>query len=317
MRPLILMIVLAAITQTAAAQVTTAQKLDVKIIDRQDSATGYTYVAPAYFNSQSNSNVNCYGDVTCNASTTTTGSISPPRKISYQVRGATFTLQLPDGRAAVVNCESKYTPRFDYINRRDCRMPLVENIQAEFHGDKAKLTWVVSLDGKKTQSETYKVLAILDKPNDEAYQDLKANGPRKFDQSSPASAAPQDVFVWFDESAPAPGAPLFEVVVTARAYDGALAILRQARQGNTSVQSGTSVLDSNYHPSTVSLDSWQKSNQNSAPSLFYWKGEEVNGATPVTHFQMTKRAYEQMLALVAGSDLRVRPSQTSNQNHTP
>jgi hypothetical protein len=39
-------------------------------------------------------------------------------------------------------------------------MPLVDTIQAEFNGDKAKLIWVVSLDGKKTQSETYKVLAI-------------------------------------------------------------------------------------------------------------------------------------------------------------
>jgi hypothetical protein len=37
-------------------------------------------------------------------------------------------------------------------------------ILAEFHGDKAKLIWPVSLDRKKMQSETYKVLAILDKP---------------------------------------------------------------------------------------------------------------------------------------------------------
>jgi hypothetical protein len=43
-------------------------------------------------------------------------------------------------------------------------MPLVDNILAEFHGDKAKLIWPVSLDGKKMQSDTYKVLAILDKP---------------------------------------------------------------------------------------------------------------------------------------------------------
>jgi hypothetical protein len=74
------------------------------------------------------------------------------------------------------------------------------------------------------------------------------------------------------------------------------------------------VLDTNYHPSTVSLESWQKSNLNTAPSLFYWQGEEVNETTPVMHFQMTKRAYEQMLALVPGSDLRVRPSQAGNPN---
>jgi hypothetical protein len=48
-------------------------------------------------------------------------------------------------------------------NHRSCRIPLIENISAEFKGDKAKLIWIVSLDGKKMQSETYKVLAVLDK----------------------------------------------------------------------------------------------------------------------------------------------------------
>ncbi len=198
-------------------------------------------------------------------------------------------------------------------NHRNCREPLVENIQADFHGDNAKLIWVVSLDGKKMQSETYKVLAILDKPQSESSHNAEANNLQNFAPPTTASAMPQDLFWWFDETAPVPGAPLFEVVVTARAYDGALDILRKARQGNTSVQAGTSVLDSGYHPATVNLDSWQKSNPNSTPSLFYWQGEEVNGATQIMHFQMTKRAYEQMLALVAGSDLRFRPSQSSNQ----
>jgi hypothetical protein len=49
-------------------------------------------------------------------------------------------------------------------NRRSCRKPLVESIQADFHGDNAKLIWPVSLDGKKMQSETYKILGIMDKP---------------------------------------------------------------------------------------------------------------------------------------------------------
>ena len=52
-------------------------------------------------------------------------------------------------------------------NHRDCRVPLLDNIQAEFKGDKAKLEWVVSLDGKKTQSETYKILAVMDKSAEE------------------------------------------------------------------------------------------------------------------------------------------------------
>jgi hypothetical protein len=49
-------------------------------------------------------------------------------------------------------------------NRRSCRIPLLDEVQAEFRGDSAKLEWVVSLDGKKAQSETYKILAILGKP---------------------------------------------------------------------------------------------------------------------------------------------------------
>jgi hypothetical protein len=49
-------------------------------------------------------------------------------------------------------------------NHRSCRIPLVDEINADFHGDNAKLEWVVSIDGKKLQSETYKVLGILAKP---------------------------------------------------------------------------------------------------------------------------------------------------------
>ena len=186
------------------------------------------------------------------------------------------------------------------------------------------------------------------KSYDEAYRYLRANGPQSvgqptaptipqdlksiLDSATPTvpllapsperlpgntyAVSPQDVFVWFDESAPAPGAPLFEAVVTPRAYDGALTMLRQARQGNTSVQAGTSVLDTNYHPYTVSLAAWQASHPQSAPALFYWQGEQVNDAILVMHFQMTKRAYEQMLAITAGSELRVRPSHAGEATGT-
>jgi hypothetical protein len=158
---LVLMIMVCAVSASA-------QKLAVKIVDRQDNDTDYTYVVPAHWYSNSNTNVNCGGSdsyVNCNGSSNTAGTITPAHQVSYHVRGATFTLQLPDGRAAIVNCESKFKERMagPAGNHRSCRMPLVENIETEFHGDKAKLIWVVSLDGKKMQSETYKVLAILDK----------------------------------------------------------------------------------------------------------------------------------------------------------
>lgn len=146
-----------------------AQKLDVTILDRRDNETEYTYIVPSHFSSQANSNLNCSGsetNVNCNGATTTSGYSTPAHQVSYHVRGATFSLQLPDGRLAVVNCESKFAEHMagPAGNHRSCRTPLVDKIQAEFHGDKAKLIWVVSLDGKKKQSETYKVLAVLDKP---------------------------------------------------------------------------------------------------------------------------------------------------------
>jgi hypothetical protein len=45
---------------------------------------------------------------------------------------------------------------------RSCRVPLTTELQAEFNGANAKLVWSVSIDGTKTQSETYKILAVLD-----------------------------------------------------------------------------------------------------------------------------------------------------------
>jgi len=136
-----------------------AQKLDVKIVERQDNETEYTYVVAGHSTSTSNAYANCSGtdySVNCSGSSTTNGTSTPAHEVSYRVRGATFSLLLPDGRIAVVNCESKFKERFagPAGNHRSCRKPLVDDIQADFHGDNAKLEWVVSLDGKKKQSET-------------------------------------------------------------------------------------------------------------------------------------------------------------------
>jgi hypothetical protein len=146
-----------------------SQKLAVKVMDRQDNETDYSYVVPGQFSSYSTASVNCSGSdnsVNCGGTGSTNGISTPAHVVPYHVRGATLTLLLPDGRAVVVNCESKFAERMagPQGNHRSCRVPLVADIDADFHGDKAKLEWVVSLDGKKTQSETYKVLAVLDKP---------------------------------------------------------------------------------------------------------------------------------------------------------
>ena len=146
-----------------------AQKYAVKIVDRQEHDNNYNYFVPGYSSSYTNANANCNGDgstVNCNGTGTTNTISTPAQHGSFSVRGATFSLLLPDGRIAVVNCDIKFAEHFAGAagNHRNCRQPLVDNIEADFHGDNAKLEWVVSLDGKKKQSETYKVLAILDKP---------------------------------------------------------------------------------------------------------------------------------------------------------
>jgi hypothetical protein len=141
-----------------------AQMLNVKIVHREDRETGYRYVVPAQFNASSSESASCngsFGNVNCSGSSRTNAYSTGPREIAYSVVGATFSLLLPDGRLAVVNCVSKYRPRGDHINRRSCRAPLVDEIQAEFNGKKAKLIWPVSLDGKKMESETYTILAVL------------------------------------------------------------------------------------------------------------------------------------------------------------
>lgn len=121
------------------AATASAQKLQVKIIDRQDREDTYDYAA-------------VYNNVAVGK--------------TFKVHGATLTLQLPDGRLAIVNCESKFAEHMAGAagNRRSCRMPLVDSIEADSNGDNAKLIWSVSIDGKKMQSETYKILGVLDKP---------------------------------------------------------------------------------------------------------------------------------------------------------
>lgn len=64
------------------------------------------------------------------------------------------------------------------------------------------------------------------------------------------------IFVWFDEEQPKPGTQVIEVVVTARAYEGVLSILREVRGANTAVRYGSSVLETNYHPPTFQLGTW-------------------------------------------------------------
>lgn len=140
-----------------------AEKVQVNVLYRQDSDVVYHAVIPGY--SGPNADItgactldpdpaNCPADTQANA---TSG------EVNYTVVGTTLSLGLPDGRVAVVNCVNRYSAKGNYINRRSCGMPMVERVDAEFNGKIAKLTWPVGPNGKKIESETYKVVAMLDK----------------------------------------------------------------------------------------------------------------------------------------------------------
>jgi len=125
-----------------------AQHMTVKIIDKRTSETNYSYQIPGHSTSSTYGNANChansYGNTTtanCSGSSNTNTLITAPRDVSFNVTGATFALLLPDGRIAVVNCVSKFAERMagPSGNHRSCRIPIVDDIDVDFDGKKAKL----------------------------------------------------------------------------------------------------------------------------------------------------------------------------------
>ena len=117
-----------------------AQKLAVRIVDRKDNVTDYTYVVPSHFSSESDSTASCNGNlntVDCKGSTTTNGEITPSHQVSFHVRGATFSLLLPDGRVAVVDCESKFAEHWRVL-------PGITGVAANRSWTTSKLSFMVT-----------------------------------------------------------------------------------------------------------------------------------------------------------------------------
>ena len=138
-----------------AAHAQNQKKVTVQIMHRQDSQSQAIYSVPGY------SQVNCNGIGSCNQTT------APAQSRTYTVTGATFSLLLPDGRLVVVNCAAKLNwSNFNGVYR-SCRQPITDLVEATFNGDNAKLEWSVSIDGKKKQSETYKIIGVLGKTADQ------------------------------------------------------------------------------------------------------------------------------------------------------
>lgn len=152
--------------------------LEVKVVGKQESTTAFSYVVPGYTYSTYQSNPAWTGQGTTGYGVKTNGTATniPAQEHSYSVRGAMLSLQLPDGRIAIVNCTGKTNwTDISHPNQmtRSCRIPpdSVTTLQAKFAGADAKLSWeweekkMISLNDAMTvthkESETYKLIDVL------------------------------------------------------------------------------------------------------------------------------------------------------------
>jgi len=134
-------------------------KLSVRIVNREANSSQYTYAVPGY--ASSNCSLYDYGTV---GSANCAASWVPSQSAHFFVHGATLSLLLPDKRIVVVTCDAKANwTDWHQGTWRSCRQPITDTVEAEFEEDKAKLEWSVSLDGKKKESETYKIIGVLSK----------------------------------------------------------------------------------------------------------------------------------------------------------
>lgn len=148
-----------------------AQKLDASVLYRQDSDVAYVAYVPGYSGPQADTTGAC----TLDPDPANCPSQNPaPGEVNYTVVGTTISLELPGGRVAVLNCVNRYSSSGTSINRRSCGMPMVQHVEADFNGRTAKLTWPVGQNGK-TESESYKVIAMLDKHTETARSSTPVN----------------------------------------------------------------------------------------------------------------------------------------------
>lgn len=155
---------LAALSLAYSAASANAQKVPVNVLYRQDSDIVYHAVIPGYSGPNADVTGACTLDpdpANCPDPNQAGDAKGTP---SYLLSGTTLSLGLPDGRIALVNCVSRHSANGNYINRHNCGVPLSTSAQAEFIGQSAKLSW--NITSNKTDSETYKLVALLPKPGD-------------------------------------------------------------------------------------------------------------------------------------------------------
>jgi hypothetical protein len=155
--------VIAVLLLSALSVPVLAEKMTVKVINHHVGQNEYTNFVPAMTLGNGNATANCgsYGNnVNCAGSSSGTTIYAPSHTIQGYLTVIVMTLLLPDGRKVDVGCQDHFWG-LTKANRHNCKNPTVDDLEANFSGDKVKLTWVAGIDGKKKDSETFIILKVF------------------------------------------------------------------------------------------------------------------------------------------------------------
>jgi hypothetical protein len=126
-----------------------AQKMPVKVLRHSVDGKSVTRFIPGL--GLANGTATAYG----NTATASGSSVYlPAHTQELTLNRIEMLLLLPDGRRAGVYCND-HGIGLTKERIHSCKNPEVDELEADFSGDKVKLTWGVGLDGKKKESETY------------------------------------------------------------------------------------------------------------------------------------------------------------------
>lgn len=113
-----------------------------------------------------NVNANCatYGNLAnCSGAASDNSVYLPAHTQELTLAHIQMLLLLPDGRRVGVYCND-HPPKGRPLQIHVCKNPEVDEFEANFSGEKVKLTWGVGLDGQKKESETYIVGPVYPAP---------------------------------------------------------------------------------------------------------------------------------------------------------
>lgn len=136
-------------------------KIAVQVVDSVPTTNAYNWQVAG------TGSTSCYGD-SCSSI------YMPGGEGTTDIHGAVLRLLLPDGRIVIAGCEAKVNIGANVALLlaevpastvyRDCRVPQVPDVMAEFHGNNVKLFMRdPSIDGKgKEHHETYRIEGVLE-----------------------------------------------------------------------------------------------------------------------------------------------------------